>query len=77
MDRARAHLYVPRKGEDHIAHFTPLGADGPAPADLPTVDTRRGSGPRHADATGTLEHRTVLRTSAGPFFMGAFAIAAE
>lgn len=28
-------------------------------------------------ATGALEHRTTLRTSAGPFFVGAFAIAAE
>jgi 6-phosphogluconolactonase (cycloisomerase 2 family) len=28
-------------------------------------------------ATGALEHRTTLRTSAGPFFVGAFAVAAE
>lgn len=29
------------------------------------------------DTTGALEHRTTLRTSGGPFFMGAFAVAAE
>lgn len=59
VDRARAHLYVPSKGDDHIAHYT-LGADGPAPAELPTLDTRRGSGPRHLALDPSQTHAYVI-----------------
>jgi 6-phosphogluconolactonase len=62
VDRARAHLYVPCKGEDHVAQYR-LGAEGPTPADPPTVATRGDSGPRHLALDPTQTHAYVIHES--------------
>jgi 6-phosphogluconolactonase len=59
VDRARAHLYVPSKGDDHVAQYR-LGAGGPTPAEPPTVATRRGSGPRHLALDPSQTHAYVI-----------------
>lgn len=62
VNRARTHLYVPSKGDDHIAQYV-LGVDGPVPADPPTVDTRPGSGPRHLALDPSESHAYVIHES--------------
>jgi 6-phosphogluconolactonase (cycloisomerase 2 family) len=62
VNRARTHLYVPSKSDDHIAQYV-LGVDGPVPSDPPTVDTRAGSGPRHLALDPSESHAYVIHES--------------